>query len=53
MAQGLSNQAISAELSLSGKTIEAHVSSIFTKLGLAAGVGDNRRVLAVLRFLQA
>jgi len=53
MAQGLSNQAISAELSLSGKTIEAHVSSIFAKLDLAAGVGDNRRVLAVLRFLHA
>ncbi|PZS31078.1 MAG: DNA-binding response regulator, partial [Pseudonocardiales bacterium] len=53
MARGRSNQAISAELSLSGKTIEAHVSSIFAKLDLAAGVGDNRRVLAVLRFLQA
>ncbi|MEO6512717.1 MAG: response regulator transcription factor [Nocardioides sp.] len=53
MAQGRSNLAISVELVLSPKTVEAHVSSIFAKLGLRAGEGENRRVLAVLTFLQA
>ena len=34
MAQGCSNRAIGANLSLSEKTVEAHVRGIFTKLGL-------------------
>ena len=53
MAQGRSNSALSAELCLSGKTVEAHVRSIFTKLDLAPDAGDHRRVLAVLTFLRA
>jgi DNA-binding NarL/FixJ family response regulator/class 3 adenylate cyclase len=53
MAQGLSNQAISAELFLSAKTVETHVRSIFTKLGLPADVDGNRRVQAVIRWLEA
>ena len=53
MAQGRSNSALCAELGLSGKTVEAHVRSIFTKLGLAPDTGDHRRVLAVLAFLRA
>lgn len=53
MAQGRSNQALSAELFLSTKTIEAHVRSIFTKLDLAPDPGDHRRVLAVLAFLRS
>jgi DNA-binding NarL/FixJ family response regulator/class 3 adenylate cyclase len=53
MAQGLSNQAISAALFLSGKTVETHVRSIFTKLGLPEEPEGNRRVQAVLRWLQA
>jgi DNA-binding NarL/FixJ family response regulator len=53
MAQGRSNSALSAELCLSGKTVEAHVRSIFTKLDLAPDAGDHRRVLAVLAFLRA
>ncbi|WP_232221638.1 response regulator transcription factor [Nocardioides sp. J54] len=52
MAQGLSNVAIADELCLSPKTVEAHVSSIFTKLDLPPSERDNRRVLAVLRFLR-
>jgi DNA-binding NarL/FixJ family response regulator len=53
MAQGRSNIALSAELCLSTKTIEAHVRSIFTKLDLAPDAGDHRRVLAVLAFLRS
>ena len=52
MAQGRSNSALSAELCLSGKTIEAHVRSIFMKLNLSVDAGDHRRVLAVLAFLR-
>ncbi|TDO50757.1 regulatory LuxR family protein [Kribbella sp. VKM Ac-2527] len=52
MAQGRSNIALSQELSLSPKTVEAHVRSIFTKLNLAPDPGDHRRVLAVLAFLR-
>lgn len=52
MAQGLSNAALAAELHLSLKTIESHVGAIFTKLDLAPGERENRRVLAVLRFLR-
>jgi DNA-binding NarL/FixJ family response regulator len=53
MAQGRSNQAISDRLRLSGKTVEAHVRSIFTKLELPVTTGDHRRVLAVLTYLRA
>lgn len=53
MAQGRSNSALSAELCLSAKTVEAHVRSIFTKLDLAPDAGDHRRVLAVLAFLRS
>jgi len=53
MAQGRSNSALSAELHLAGKTIEAHVRNIFTKLDLPPDPGGHRRVLAVLRFLRS
>lgn len=52
MARGLSNAALKDELHLSPKTVEGHVSSIFTKLDLAPGERENRRVLAVLKFLR-
>jgi DNA-binding NarL/FixJ family response regulator len=51
MAQGRSNAALSTELCLSEKTVEAHVRSIFTKLNLYPP-GERRRVLAVLAFLR-
>ncbi|HET7236730.1 MAG TPA: response regulator transcription factor [Actinomycetota bacterium] len=53
MAQGRSNRAIGAALSLSEKTVEAHVRAIFTKLGLLPAPDENRRVLAVLAFLRS
>ena len=52
MARGFSNSALSAELHLSVKTIEAHVRGIFTKLGLELDEREHRRVLAVLAFLR-
>jgi DNA-binding NarL/FixJ family response regulator len=53
MAEGRSNQGIGATLFLSDRTIETHVSRIFTKLDLAeVGAEDNRRVLAVLTYLR-
>lgn len=53
IAQGFSNQAISERLHLSIKTVEPVVSSIFSKLELPADATLNRRVLAVVRLLQA
>ena len=53
MAQGLSNSALSETLHLSVKTIEAHVRSIFLKLGLELDEREHRRVLAVLAFLRS
>jgi DNA-binding NarL/FixJ family response regulator len=52
MAEGRSNQAICRALFLSPKTVETHVTSIFTKLRLAPAPDDHRRALAVLAFLQ-
>ena len=53
MAEGRSNKAICAKLFLSPKTVETHVNSIFLKLGLLQAPDDHRRVLAVLRYLEA
>jgi DNA-binding NarL/FixJ family response regulator len=53
MAQGLSNAAVAADLHLAIKTVEAHVTSIFTKLKLMPHDREHRRVLAVLTFLRA
>jgi DNA-binding NarL/FixJ family response regulator len=53
MAEGRANGAIAAELHLSPGAIEKHVTSIFTKLGLAPSPDDHRRVLAVLKWLES
>jgi DNA-binding NarL/FixJ family response regulator len=52
MAQGLTNAALAEELVVTPKTIEGHVHNIFTKLDLAPGEREHRRVLAVLTFLR-
>jgi DNA-binding NarL/FixJ family response regulator len=52
MAEGRSNSAIAARLTLSPKTIESHIANIFSKLGLHGTQDDHRRVLAVLTALQ-
>jgi DNA-binding NarL/FixJ family response regulator len=51
MAEGRSNAAIAKALVVGDGAVEKHVSSIFTKLDLVAAGDDNRRVLAVLRWL--
>ena len=51
MAEGRSNAAIAASLVVGAGAVEKHINNIFTKLGLAPGERDHRRVLAVLRYL--
>jgi len=53
MAEGRSNASIAEALVVTERAVEKHVTSIFGKLDLAASPDDHRRVLAVLRFLQA
>ncbi|WP_433508329.1 response regulator [Pseudonocardia halophobica] len=52
MAQGKSNASIAAALVLSERAIEKHTNSIFSKLGLSEERDLNRRVSAVLVYLQ-
>jgi DNA-binding NarL/FixJ family response regulator len=53
MAEGRSNAAIGARLHLSESAVGKHTASIFGKLDLAPSDDDNRRVLAVLAYLDA
>jgi ATP/maltotriose-dependent transcriptional regulator MalT len=53
MAGGPSNQAIAGELMVNAKTVDTHISAIFDRLGLLPEPMDHRRVLAVLKWLQA
>ena len=52
MAEGRSNLGIAKELHLSARTVEAHVTSVFTKLGLTPSDTENNRVRAVLAYLR-
>jgi DNA-binding NarL/FixJ family response regulator len=51
MAEGRSNSAIAQRLRISDKAVGKHCTSIFAKLDLAPSDDDNRRVLAVLAYL--
>jgi DNA-binding NarL/FixJ family response regulator len=51
VAEGRSNRSVAEHLSISVKTVEAQVATIFSKLGLEEHPDDNRRVLAVIAYL--
>ncbi len=53
MAGGRSNAAIATALVVSEKAVSKHIANIFLKLGLPPSEDDNRRVMAVLTFLNA
>ena len=53
MAEGHTNAAIAENLVVTAGAVEKHVRSIFTKLGLVSAETSNRRVLAVLAYLNA
>jgi DNA-binding NarL/FixJ family response regulator len=53
MAEGRSNVGIAQDLYLSPRTVEAHVTSVFAKLGLDQTDTDNNRIRAVLTFLRS
>jgi DNA-binding NarL/FixJ family response regulator len=53
MAEGRTNAAIAAKLFVTDKAISKHTNNIFSKLNLPPSEDDNRRVLAVLAYLNA
>ncbi len=53
MAEGRSNNAIAAQMVVTERAVEKHVTSIFGKLGLPPAPEDHRRVLAVRAFQRA
>ncbi|UJL29775.1 response regulator transcription factor [Mycolicibacterium vanbaalenii] len=53
MAEGHSNLSLARQLSITERSVEKHVSAIFTKLDLAPSQAHHRRVLAVLTYLDS
>jgi DNA-binding NarL/FixJ family response regulator len=53
MAEGLTNAGIAARLFVTEKAVSKHINNVFTKLGLYPAEEGNRRVLAVLTYLNA
>ena len=53
MAQGLSNAAIAKKLVITQGAVENHIGNIFAKLGLEASRDENRRIRAVLTYLDS
>jgi DNA-binding NarL/FixJ family response regulator len=51
IAEGRSNAAIASALTVTEKAVSKHIASIFMKLDLAPSEDDNRRVMAVLAYL--
>lgn len=52
MAEGRTNAAIAGKLFVTEKAIGKHINNVFRKLDLVESADDNRRVLAVLAYLQ-
>jgi DNA-binding NarL/FixJ family response regulator len=52
MAEGRSNRAVARALFVNEKTVDSHITAIFTKLGLLPQADDHRRVLAVRAWLE-
>jgi DNA-binding NarL/FixJ family response regulator len=53
MASGRNNATIAKTLFMSERAVEKHIGSVFQKLGLIEEGEVNRRVMAVLAFLEA
>ena len=53
MAEGRSNAGIGRQLWVTEGTVEKHVRSILAKLDLTETGDDHRRVLAVIKYLEA
>jgi DNA-binding NarL/FixJ family response regulator len=53
MAEGRSNAAIAQRIFITEKAVSKHAAGIFAKLDLALSDDDNRRVLAVLAYLES
>ncbi|MFI6478667.1 response regulator transcription factor [Nonomuraea sp. NPDC050663] len=53
IAEGLSNKGVAARLTITERTVEAHVAQVFAKLGLSDDTASHRRVLAALAFLRS
>jgi DNA-binding NarL/FixJ family response regulator len=53
LAQGYANQAVATRIHVSLSTVEKHIASLCDKLDLPSDAGYNRRVLAILRYLDA
>ncbi len=53
MAQGMSNAGIASTLVVTERAVEKHIANVFMKFDLPPSETDNRRVLAVLRYLQS
>ncbi|QLQ11536.1 MAG: response regulator transcription factor [Nocardioidaceae bacterium] len=53
VAEGHTNTAIAEKLFLSGRTVESHMRSVFSKLGLDDDGSTHRRVLAVVTYLES
>ena len=53
MAEGRTNAGIATRLVVTDKAVSKHINNIFIKLDLYPAEDDNRRVLAVLTYLNA
>jgi DNA-binding NarL/FixJ family response regulator len=51
VAEGRSNKGIGDRLAVSERAVQKHVTAVFAKFGLTAGEDDNRRILAVLAYV--